>query len=86
MACFIEETSDGGPLYRQGQLVWIRARSKWLANIAPRLPPAMSNDDAIEPQPNIAQTLPEPKPIIFLYAGPGDAQFAGGLPSPVRLP
>ncbi|WP_334496603.1 hypothetical protein [Bradyrhizobium sp. AZCC 1678] len=53
MACFIKGASDGGPLC-QGQLVWIRARSKSLANIAPRLPPATSNDDEIEQQINIA--------------------------------
>jgi hypothetical protein len=50
------------------------------------LPPATSDDDAIELQQNIARTLPEPKPIVFLYAGPGDAQSARSLPSPVRLP
>jgi hypothetical protein len=85
MACFIEGASDGGPL-GQGQLVWIRARSKSLANIAPGLPPATSNDDAIERQPNIAGTLPELKPIVFPHAGPGDAQSARSLLSPVRLP
>src|SRR5437762_13932787 len=53
MACFIKGASDGGPLC-QGQLVWIRTRSKSLANIAPRLPPATSNDSAIEQQTNIA--------------------------------
>jgi len=85
-ACFIKGASDGGPLC-QGQRVWIRARSKSLANIAPRLPPATSNDDAIEPQTNIARTLPEPRPIVFLDAGPGDLpDLPGSLSSPARLP
>jgi hypothetical protein len=66
--------------------MWIRARFKSLANIAPRLPSAMSDDDAIELQLNIARTLPEPVPIVFLYAGQGNVQSARSLPSSVRLP